>query len=100
MPRKRSARWTFAAADMTKAPTKALVAPAYQWTGCYVGLNGGGGAIGTNFQTTVNPGTYLGTADAYDNSNFIGGGEIGCNWQSGTVVVGLEGDFVYFPGHS
>jgi outer membrane immunogenic protein len=101
-----------AAADMTKPgmPTKAPVAPAYQWTGCYVGLNGGGGAIGTNFQTIVNPGTYLDTADAaevsndgtgsYDNSNFIGGGQVGCNWQSGTVVAGLEGDFDYFPGHS
>jgi outer membrane immunogenic protein len=101
-----------AAADMTKPvmATKAPAAPAYQWTGCYVGLNGGGGAIGTNFQTTVNPGTYLGAADAaevsndgtgsHDNSNFIAGGQVGCNWQSGTVVVGLEGDFDYFPGNS
>jgi outer membrane immunogenic protein len=101
-----------AAADMTKPgmPTKAPVAPAYQWTGCYAGLNGGGGAIGTNFQTTVNPGAPLGPADAaevsndgtgsYDNSNFIGGGQVGCNWQSGTVVAGLEGDFDYFPGKS
>jgi len=101
-----------AAADMTKPgmSTKAPVAPTYQWTGCYVGLNGGGGAIGTNFQTTVNPGTYLGVADAaevsndgtgsHDNSNFIGGGQVGCNWQSGTVVAGLEGDFDYFPGNS
>ena len=101
-----------AAADMTKPgmPTKAPVAPAYQWTGCYVGLNGGGGAIGTNFHTTVNPGAPLGPADAaevsndgtgsYDNSNFIGGGQVGCNWQSGTVVAGLEGDFDYFPGKS
>jgi outer membrane immunogenic protein len=101
-----------AAADMAKSgmPTKAPAAPAYQWTGCYVGLNGGGGAIGTNFQTTVNPGTYLVPADAavvsndgtgsHDNSNFIGGGQVGCNWQSGTVVAGLEGDFDYFPGNS
>ena len=102
------------AADMAKPgiPTKAPVAPPYQWTGCYVGLNGGGGAIGTNFETTVNPspGAPLGTADAaevsndgtgsYNNSNFIGGGQAGCNWQSGTVVAGLEGDFDYFPGHS
>ena len=96
-----------AAADMAK---KASATPTYQWTGCYVGLNGGGGAIGTNFQTTVNPGTYLGAADAavvtndgtgsHDNSNFIGGGQVGCNWQSGTVVAGLEGDFDYFPGNS
>jgi len=98
-----------AAADIS-LPTKAPVAPAYQWTGCYVGLNGGGGAIGTNFRTTVNSGTYLDVADAaevsndgtgsYDNSNFIGGGQVGCNWQSVTIVVGLEGDFDYFPGKS
>jgi outer membrane immunogenic protein len=97
------------AADMV-LPTKASATPTYQWTGCYVGLNGGGGAIGTNFQTTVNPGTPLDAGDAaevsndgsgsYDNSNFIGGGQVGCNWQSGTVVVGLEGDFDYFPGNS
>ena len=98
-----------AAADMTM-PTKAPTAAVYQWTGCYIGLNGGGGALGTNFQTTVNPGTHLDAADAaevsndgtgsHDNSNFTGGGQAGCNWQSGTVVAGLEGDFDYFPGNS
>jgi outer membrane immunogenic protein len=101
-----------AAADIAAAamPTKAAASPVYRWTGCYVGLNGGGGALGTNFQTTVNLGTHLEAADAaevsndgtgsHDNSNFIGGGQAGCNWQSGTVVAGLEGDFDYFPGNS
>jgi outer membrane immunogenic protein len=101
---------TAAAADMAmpNMPMKAAAAPIYQWTGCYVGLNGGGGAIGTNFGTTVDPGTYLGAADAtevsgdgsgsHNNSNFLGGGQVGCNWQSGTFVAGLEGDFDYFHG--
>ena len=29
-------------------------------------------------------------------TNFLGGGQAGCNWQSGTLVYGLEGDFDYF----
>ncbi len=32
-------------------------------------------------------------------SNFLGGGQAGCNWQTGTVVYGLEGDFDYFHGN-
>jgi len=94
------------AADM---PVKAPAAPApYNWTGCYVGLNGGAGASGSSFTSTVDPaGTHLptpadaaevandGTGSAND-SNIIGGGQAGCNWQTGTLVFGLEGDFDYF----
>ena len=98
------------AADMPmKAPAGA--AP-YQWTGCYVGLNGGGGATSSNFTTTVDPaGTHLPTpADAAEvandgtgstnASNFLGGGQVGCNWQTGMLVLGLEGDFDYFHGNA
>ncbi len=97
-----------AAADMpmNNMPIKAAPAPVYQWTGCYVGLNGGGGTGASNFHTGVDPGSYLGAADAAEvsndgtgsanASNFLGGGQAGCNWQTGTVVVGLEGDFDYF----
>ena len=82
----------------------------YQWSGCYAGINGGGGTSASNFTTTVDPGTYLGAADAAEVNNdgtgsanisaFVGGGQVGCNWQSGTVVAGLEGDFDYFHSTS
>jgi outer membrane immunogenic protein len=96
-----------AAADM---PTKAAAAPVYQWSGCYVGLNGGGGAGSSNFTTTVGPGTYLvgtdpgtvsndGTGSA-NISDFLGGGQAGCNWQSGTIVAGFEGDLDYFHSNA
>lgn len=95
------------AADMA---AKAPATPVYQWGGCYAGINGGGGASASNFTTTVNPGTYLGAADAAEVNNdgigsanisaFVGGGQVGCNWQSGTVVAGLEGDFDYFHSTS
>ena len=56
------------AADMpVKAPKPA--APVYNWTGCYVGLNGGGGASGTNFHARVDPGSHLGATDAAEASN-------------------------------
>ena len=88
----------------------APAAPPYQWTGCYVGLNGGGGASGTNVTTAVGAGGYLGGLDpgevnndgtgSVNTSNFLGGGQAGCNWQTGTIVVGLEGDFDYFHSNS
>ena len=102
--------------SMNKMPMKAAVAPApaYQWSGCYVGINGGGGAGSSNFTTTVGAGSYLlvgaGGSDpgevtsdgtgSHNNSNVVGGGQAGCNWQSGTVVFGLEGDFDYFRSTS
>ena len=98
------------AADM---PSKAPEAPAYQWSGCYVGVNLGGGARGTNFTSTIDSGTHLLGADpalvAADGSGaanataVLAGGQAGCNWQSGLLVLGLEGDFDYFhsnPGFS
>jgi outer membrane immunogenic protein len=91
------------AADMAlKAPQPA----AYQWSGCYVGANVGGGASGSNFDTAVDPGTHLlgddpavvaatGTG-SHGGDGLIAGGQVGCNWQSGLFVAGLEGDFDYF----
>jgi outer membrane immunogenic protein len=92
------------AADL---PVKAPAARPYDWSGCYVGLNGGGGAAGTSFTSAVDNGTHLPTpADAAtvgatatgsaNDSNFLGGGQAGCNWQSGSIVYGVEGDFDYF----
>ena len=92
-----------AAADLAiKAPEP----PAYQWSGCYVGLNAGGGASGANFASSVDSGTHLTGGDpalvgadgsgSANVSSFLGGGQAGCNWQSRTLVFGLEGDFDYF----
>jgi outer membrane immunogenic protein len=84
------------AADM---PLKASVAP-YQWSGCYVGLNLGGGASGTNFTSRIDPGTHLLGADpalvAADGSGganadgVLAGGQAGCNWQTGTLCWGWK----------
>jgi outer membrane immunogenic protein len=90
------------AADMPlKAPPPAP-APVYNWTGWYVGVNAG--ASFGNVKTDVNvapvtiggpiifPG-FAGSNTSYPDG-FIGGGQIGYNWQySPLIVVGLEADF-------
>jgi outer membrane immunogenic protein len=99
-----SAPAAVSAADMG-IPTK-VQAPVYQWSGCYVGLNLGGGASGTNFGTGVDPGTHLLDPDpavvaatgsgSHGGDGLLAGGQVGCNLQSGSLVYGLEGDFDYF----
>ena len=37
--------------------------------------------------------TSPGTTGSIDASGFIGGGQIGANWQSGALVLGIEADF-------
>ncbi len=96
------------AADM---PVKAAThAHTPSWTGCYLGLNAGGGASGSDFTTSVDPGTHLvdpadlatagatGTGSAND-PGFIGGVQAGCNYQTGSFVAGIEGDWDYFRSH-
>jgi outer membrane immunogenic protein len=95
------------AADMPMPMKAAPAVAAFDWTGCYVGVNGGGAASGSNFTSRVDPGTHLvdpgdlaiagatGTGSAND-AGFIGGGQVGCNLQTGAFVVGVEGDWDYF----
>jgi outer membrane immunogenic protein len=64
------------AADMPlKAPPPAI----YDWTGCYIGVHAGGGTLYT--PSTANNG-----------GGGIVGGQFGCNYQSGSIVVGIEGE--------
>jgi outer membrane immunogenic protein len=94
------------AADM---PLKAPPPPppaAFSWTGCYIGPNIGGKWADTSGETDVGPapattgpgGTAPATAPgafafghATDGS-FMGGGQIGCNYQQNQWVFGVEGD--------
>jgi outer membrane immunogenic protein len=65
------------------------VAPAYDWSGFYVGVFGGGGFGNHN----INNGTPTGFAtflNTYDSTGAVAGGEIGYNFQSGHYIVGVE----------
>jgi outer membrane immunogenic protein len=58
--------------------------PAHQWTGLYGGLNFGYGIAGISDSAplAVNTAMY----------GVLGGGQLGYNYQSGNVVVGIEAD--------
>jgi outer membrane immunogenic protein len=77
-----------AAADLppqayAKAPA---VDPIYNWTGCYIGGRAGGGI--TEDRTT----SAVGTSRDFSSAGFVGGGQIGCDYQYASGwVVGLEG---------
>ena len=76
------------AADVPMPYKAPPAAPAFSWTGCYVGGNGGGGR-GVNEQQPI-----LGiTFNADHNSGWLAGVQGGCDYQVGSLVVGVEGQF-------
>lgn len=81
-----------AARPYTKAPP--MMAAVYDWSGFYIGLNGGGGSshkcwdINNNSGILVVPSISEGCHDA---TGGVVGGQIGYRWLSGPVVFGLEG---------
>jgi len=93
------------AADMPmKAPMKAPPLPApivYNWTGFYIGINGGGGWGRTSHTDTT--GT---TSGNFNQSGGLVGGTVGYNWQITSWVLGVEADWdwahidgsVFLPG--
>jgi outer membrane immunogenic protein len=75
------------AADLAlKAPPPA--APAWNWSGFYPGIEGGGG-----WAHSSQIDTFGVTSGRYDQSGGLFGGTIGYNWQSGRFVFGVEGDW-------
>src|SRR5271167_4855782 len=93
-------------ANAADLPVKAIPAPVpvWTWTGFYVGAEAGAG-WGTT-ETTLTSVTYdprlrpdptipLNFPFAQNSrSGFLGGGQVGYNYQAGWVVVGVEGDIV------
>ncbi|MBM1171575.1 outer membrane protein [Microvirga arabica] len=79
---------------MRSAPPAPIVAaaPVFTWTGFYVGVNAGYG-WNTNDDDVVIPG--VGTFEADDEGGFVGGGQVGYNYQIGSFVLGLETDIQY-----
>jgi outer membrane immunogenic protein len=71
-----------------KAPRLAPPA-ATTWSGCYVGGNIGGGRSHVDL---VDPPTGL-PDDTLTPDGVAGGGQIGCDFQSGAWVFGVQGEF-------
>ena len=84
-----------AARPYTKAPP--MVQAAYDWSGFYIGLNGGGG-------TSHNSWDLVGglPEGSHDATGGTVGGQVGYRWQSGPLVFGVEaqGNWADFTGNN
>ncbi|WP_375314423.1 outer membrane beta-barrel protein [Bradyrhizobium sp. A5] len=73
-----------AARPYTKAP--AMVATIYDWSGFYIGINGGGGSSHATWDFVG-----VGREGSHDATGGTVGGQVGYRWQSGQWVFGVEG---------
>ena len=82
-----------AARPYTKAPP--MVQAAYDWSGFYIGINGGGA-------TSHNSWDLVGglSEGSHDSTGGTVGGQIGYRWQQGPIVFGVEaqGNWADFSG--
>jgi outer membrane immunogenic protein len=78
------------AADLPRPFNKApaYVSSNFDWTGFYVGLNGGYGFGKSRYD-------FGAGSNDFDVKGALAGGTIGYNFQTGSYVWGIEGDFDY-----
>jgi opacity protein-like surface antigen len=91
-----SSTGTVARSPVFKAPTApAPPPPAWLWSGLYVGLHVGGAAGTANFADPFGPSIF---GDTVRTPAFLGGGQIGFNWQAPNSqwVFGIQGEISGF----
>src|SRR5919201_4921536 len=71
-------------------PVVPPIIPLYNWTGCHIGGHVGGG---WGEKIVSAPALAPGISVAGDTNGFLGGGQLGCDYQfASNLVIGLEGD--------
>lgn len=88
------------AADLPQAPpvpARAYVAapPVYNWGGFYLGINGGWGWGNGKFTVAPIAAFPAGVSGTPNDNGGVVGGTIGGNYQTGPLVLGVEGDWDY-----
>ena len=95
-----------AAADMAARPyTKApppMIAAVYDWSGFYIGANGGWGSSRKCWDFVTPAGAFLANEGCHDATGGTAGGQIGYRWQASSWVFGLEaqGNWADFQGRN
>jgi outer membrane immunogenic protein len=87
-----------AARPYTKAPPP-MIAAMYDWSGFYIGLNGGWGSSRKCWDA-VPASIFIGPEGCHDATGGVAGGQIGYRWQASSWVFGLEaqGDWARLRG--
>ena len=83
---------TASAADIRRPVYRAPppLPPIWSWTGCYIGAHVGGG---WGHKTWSDPFLTGLEFSSHDTSGWLAGGQIGCDYQAGAFVFGIEGDY-------
>jgi outer membrane immunogenic protein len=95
-----------AAADLAARPyTKAPPAPialVYDWSGFYIGANGGWGSSRKCWDFVTPAGAFVANEGCHDATGGTAGGQIGYRWQASSWVFGLEaqGNWADFQGRN
>ena len=83
------------AADMA-VKARPMPVPVYSWTGCYIGISAGAKGVQTRdtayYPAIVNAPAFSLDLGKLEDVTWIGGGQVGCNYQTGNWVFGIEGD--------
>jgi outer membrane immunogenic protein len=83
------------AADLAARPYRAapppMIAAVYDWSGFYIGANGGWGSSRKCWDAVTAAGVFNVAEGCHDATGGVAGGQIGYRWQAGTWVFGLEG---------
>jgi len=88
-----------AARTYTKAPPP-MMAAIYDWSGFYIGANGGWGSSRKCWDAGTFGTIFIGDEGCHDATGGVAGGQIGYRWQSSSWVFGLEaqGDWADLRG--
>ena len=92
-----------AAADLAARPyTKAapMIAAIYDWSGFYIGANGGWGSTHNCWDAVDAARVFIAAEGCHDATGATAGGQLGVRWQSSAWVFGLEaqGNWADFKG--
>lgn len=88
------------AQSYSKAPV--MIPAIYDWSGVYLGVNGGWGTEHRCFDSITAAGTFIAADGCHDTSGGVAGGQIGYRFQSSSWVFGLDlqGDWADLRGSS
>jgi outer membrane immunogenic protein len=95
------ASWTRANAADLLLKSPAPPPQTYSWTGCYLGIeNGGGwGEVHSHAASPANPAIFgRAITEPFDVGGGLIGGTVGCNYQIKNVVLGVEDDLSWNNG--
>src|SRR5271169_4086886 len=85
------------AADLPVRAEPPPPVPVLNWTGFYIGANIGGAWSNNSWTDTL---FLTNFSNNGNNGAFIGGGQVGRNYQIGHFVIGGEGDFDWVDSHN